>query len=291
MAKECYNIINMKRAELYSPYDSGPDLKEVDIDIGYSIPFEWGDLYVSKTANEAYGLVPLTTNTKPGYSVQESTDITLRTRIFLLTPGELAMPTGIESGVAFTHPNFNKKGLEYQIALGDTKTTMSEALNNMLLEATGHDQETLDQFVDQNDIPISERLDNDTPQFIIHNLKDAIETNVTEYVTVWLRAEANHNFYSRVKQIGGLALLGVGVGVLPLAVNHKFEPFDFSVAGGIVAIQAGSFRSLIRKKVTRANKDEYIYYGVAKDYAGKIASDIHEAYCSVHFNRRLEEQL
>lgn len=284
----------MKRAELYQPYESTPFHQEVGVPIEYSIPYSWGDLYVSKTASETYGLVPLITNVKDGYSVQDLSDAP-NTRIFILTPGELNTPSSLEHREAFINPCLNRYGLEYRIALGDNKNTAAEFLNgamrDMLRQAVGEDQEiVMDQFVDENDIPMNERFEQDSSQVLIHELCGAMSKNITDATLAWVRAESNYRFYNRVKIIGALAVVGTGALTVPLILINDFGAVNAGVAGIWLTFQANALRYQLKNKAVTANRQELAFRAISRASGALITSDIHKTYCRAHSNQKLEEQ-
>jgi hypothetical protein len=283
----------MKRSELHEPYRSIPEHQEIDVPIEYSVPYAWGDLYVSKTAHDAYGLVPLITNVKDGYSEQDLSDVIPRTRIFLLTAGELGTPP-VEQGAAYISPTLNRDGLECRITIGANKNTTPELLSgiihDMISQATGEDYEVVTDSITGNNIPISERFKNDFSQILIHELCDTLSTHISEATKVWVRAESNYQFYGRAKRIGAIAILGVGALTVPPILTHDFDAVNAGFAGAWLAWQASSMRHLLKGRLVTSNQQEFIFQAVSKNSATQITSDIHDTYCRNHFNQQLEGQ-
>ena len=282
----------MSRHELVShPFESAPEPLKPDVNIQYSLPFEWGSFHVSETAHNLYGLVPLLANPVEGYKPQ-SGDRPSTSQIFLVAPGEMRTPE-LRPTEDYVRPVIHKSGVDFVLSQGHLNAErMGEQVSASLLRAMplimGIDPEDFQANIEEIGITpdFLESLEDIQPQRIIHELTYYLSQEATSPVEAWLRTENAADFYKRLRWHSalyfGAAAVGTTVSTIP---NHlTVTPFGATLGVGYVLLGANNARQTIKQRLKNENFREQLVRLNAKLITAQTADDIHRAYCRYHFN-------
>ena len=279
----------MKRSEFYAPYESEPEHLRLDVPMEYSVPFEWGDLHVSETAHQSYGLLPLTSDIRDGF--YPSLDVRPpRSRVFIVTPGELGTPP-VPEGEAFVKPILHKKGLEVHVAMGDDKETAAKSYSQAMrdeirraLDIEDVDDEDFDRSVkDEEGITFGEQIEQNVTQYLVHGLYQELDNRVPAALRIWLRAEHNRIFLRDISAVGVGAAALAGMFVYLGVTDHS--NLDLETASGYLVAGLATTRFNVKRELQRSNRRELHFNKIAKRIGSSVAYDVHSVYCRDHFDR------
>jgi hypothetical protein len=290
----------MSKAEWYGPPRTERRV-ETEFPMHHHIPFEWGTFQVSEAANAAYGLVPLSPNQERGPfdTSQQEKKAVPSTNIYLLGPDEMLVNFGL--GIITSQPSFDEKGVSIHVSLSNTLDGMREKVEGFLdgaeaedVEGSGLEEiyEAVQDFIVDDD---STRVEAALRQSLIHLLLLPIGNTTVQATKDWLRSDLNRSAYKLMRN-AAKATLGIpaAVGTMELVTYGKIDPVQAAGIGAIILYGAVRVGSETKKYLKNEGVREAMLELPAAQYTDSVLNDIHEAYCSAHFDRQtstlLEEE-
>jgi hypothetical protein len=273
-------------------------LREPDIDIKYTIPYEWGTLRVSEAADEAYGFVPLTAQIVKGNSdevLASDNKFNHRADIILMSPDEYREheewdfdqtdePVGI--GVSI---RTKKQQTLIKLGLTQDRQGMLRRVLKGLSEETGVDEDEIDAAFTSadDDIPATEKIAHELPQDLIHAVCDSIGTAASTAAEQVLNQRQDRQALRRAAALGGTGLASAGV-ILGLgSYDQVVDVETVALAGtyvtGFFGVAYSSMRQYLSQRYMAGRYNERLSYTAGQT----VAESIHKTFCARHFDRQI----
>lgn len=268
-----------------------PDLEP---EISYTIPFDWGTFRVSEAAHQDSGMGPLNADTLEGSSpdMLDDPNRLFRTDIWMLSGDEVKEATSgseetpDEPGNLLVHPDGQGMSLIAWFDKGpkELASAMAEKMLGMADEANEDQLRNMEEQISQ-----------EVPQLFLAALGDSIERGIQPAIADLLRDRDSRRLYRALALFGGVSLAGgglvLGLGI-PETVETKTHVDDFLVAGGSLAVEGAIgvfYLHQMRKRYLgsyrRVNQEAEADAGVL---SRRIARQIYEAYSTDHFDKKHE---
>lgn len=159
----------------------------------------------------------------------------------------------------------------------------------MFAEQLGGDMESIKTA---DDIPITEAISQDSSQVLIHVLC-GLSSEVTKQATsAFLTVDSNKRALKRLTMLGGAGLATAGI---VLGINGAFHGEVSDLGVGAAMTYSGVYSYLARRSIRQylrvADSRSRILDITASDYANRVAEDIHQTYCTAHFDQQAEESM
>src|SRR5574337_455294 len=125
--------------------------QEKNPEVEYTVPFRWGNLRVTKQANESYSLVALSANTVKGPERPESftLELTPSVNITLIAPAEIPDAQSMyPERAVWADSKVSKDAIDMTIGLSKNRRQIaqeSDEILNMIESITGTDKDELRQ--------------------------------------------------------------------------------------------------------------------------------------------------
>ena len=272
-------------------------------EIKYGVNYQWGSLRVSTEASDFYGMIPLTTTVTPEDVVSVVGNDFVGINITLLTPGEIVeqrsklkkekRKTYIDDddGMSLSSAVISGNSVDLNIALNLSHKGLTDSILGqftLLANSFGVEKENI---LDQNNIPITDQVQNDTPQMIAHMLTRAIKDKTHNV--------AKTTMSNNIKSILDKKLSLSGIGWLTmLTAMGGVEAYkgDFNALSAITVTSFSwlgmmSVKRQARNMIEVQEKANDRFEDIAEILSSLIASEIHKIYCSNHFNSEAEDKL
>lgn len=271
------------------------NLPEANLPVEYSIPFDWGNLYVTEAAHKAYGMVPLSPETvdgKPPTSTNSAA--TPRVDVILVGPEEYEhddqsalVATKIYSGGVGMVIGFPAAQDEISKHLG---ASLGEKLAKMEEELP---TEVMEEIKEHSIIPTAEDIENDLPQMLAHQLAGVAEVPLAEGLETWFGKQGIDREYRKIVALGIGAIVAAGVEVTPglASHNHLVNPIQIAFAGVLALVYLNLARTKLKTHIENGPLNQRIAKLTARNKAFMISYDLHNSFCRNHFDRNAETML
>ena len=263
----------------------------------YSVPFNWGNLVVTKGAKDAYGIVPLTADLSSD-DIPSSSATGLHTDIYILSPEEyLALSSEMKPSYEFfdnnsasfatIYPNGMDVYLGYRNTKTEIATLLTEEMDN-LAQKYGYGG-CVDDVVNEDNIPFTEIINNGLPQRIIHDLANTTDGIVSMAAREFIVASYGKLTLKQVTNLGAISLFSAGMSMQSsLALDGTARS---AITGSFIGLSVGSaygtYKAL-KKHIAGENVRARDNLLLAADYGKKVGDDIHDIFCAKHFNDQTE---
>lgn len=267
---------------MFLPEKSGGHLlPQFNLPLEYTIPYRWGSLQVTEEAHEAYGLIPLTLTVEADKH-DELPKTNSSIDLLIVGPDQLVDEDAKYQGRIMISSTAKTSKDKIQIAMGlnGDLDTINKEIKSSLFGFLG-----VEELESTEALGLSEQLEHDTPQMIVHRFIDGIDEYLPLVYSVW--AENNHNkkFIKSMTTLGGIAL---GIPTLQLAA---IAATDLVIdTQSLLISSAASFGALlkvrkeVKDKLTSSGSNEHMLR-IASELATKVVcSDIHSSFCSHEFD-------
>lgn len=285
------------------PYEREPIHPERNIDLAYTIPYEWGNFYVSQEAKDSYGLIPLTAEAQSGSPVDHiSTPGNPDFSITVVGPNEFfdnepEMQMS-QTGVLRLLRQYSDSGVELKLGFSDNIASIKDVLQARLKHGLAHMfdmepdevEEHLGEVVDEHDIPLNESIEQEAPQMFVHGLCGVIRETGIDAMEKWSNADVNRRFYKRVKFNGAVALGGTALMTTIPTLAGEFHLPNLIATGVYASTQAFILKTSVKRYLQSENSLRQATQLFAMQFTTQATNDIHNSFCRHEFDRQMEEQ-
>jgi hypothetical protein len=259
-------------------------------EIKYTLPFEWGNLHVTKAADTAYGLMPVTDVVVNGHqqlAINNATDAELPP-INIMLAGPWERPNSIkfypDDVGMLTWATKIKDPVNISYRVGSSQT-VEGCVRQVMAEPeklTGLDLDELErELVLRHDMGLEEGVAWLTQQELLHKMQAVLYNAIAAEARNRKLKEFNNHHKNLI--VAGAAAMGLSVAILftpGTAVPERFVNVQ-RVVGGTIGVWGVSSLGYIFQN--HANKfPDKINEVMASSYqmGEKVADDFHDAYCS-----------
>jgi hypothetical protein len=266
--------------------------------IKYTVPFEWGRLRVTESANEAYGLVPLTPSFIKG-DTEISPSIEMGslppTNVLLVGPSEVSkenLPS--DAFNARAELRLTKQGIDVILGFANDKETMAkqgEMILSQVVQMTDIDEDNLSKILNEDGISLSEAFEHSVPQQFAHVIPAIVKNRVEVASADWMRASSDTRLIKSATR-SGIASLGIAALMLSpeIETGEPISALRASVAGGLLIGTFAGARSSIKSRLRMRRENEQYVNFLADFHSTRVAEAIHLTYCTNHFDRENEKR-
>ncbi|MBI2008981.1 hypothetical protein HYS84_01045 [Candidatus Saccharibacteria bacterium] len=268
---------------------------ERDLPIKYHISYPWGSLSVTEEADSELGLVPLTAEVVKG-KAEAPAENPDRPYIAVTLVGPSETPPymweevpGTTAGVWATKSVYTGR---INIAVGSTKSTeeIRQTVLAGIMETTGMDEEELaENIVEEHGIPLPEAVSQETSQFIVYALHAFMAEPVAQCLVEWSDRKADEKFIKSMTKIGGVTLLTTAYLVGLEVAYHESDFVTATTAAGLLTVSgltAFALRDRFKRYLENKRDLSLVNEHVAHAMGVSVANDIHETFCTEHFDRQ-----
>jgi hypothetical protein len=265
-----------------------PDPYEVlqqQFPIKYTLPFSWGQLKITQDAYENYGLTPLAPGFIKGDAPLDNGQLS-NVIVRIIGPSELPEQSEQEERMGFVIEDTIGSNIRLDIGYSNTKEEQVQQLRS-IVEARAEEEFLTEQETEE----LQEEYERDTSQEIVHSIVEAVEEGiVTSYVAL-VQRERTKNFVLHAAGFLGVIASAAAVEAYGMrAVSSSVA--KAGAAGGIAAtlgVGTHGIKSIIEsfgdaKKINAITND-------GRKIAEVAASNIHDAFCTDHFDAQAQELL
>jgi|GEM_PF-4121727 len=266
-------------------------------DIKYSLPFKWGALRVTQSADEHYHLTPLTADKVDGDIVPQIVTpnaIHPKVDVLLLGPDEAEfVPNQIADFSVSNSSQISNGYIHIQTAMDATPEIIKQQVIDELVDVYDVEAEELEEHAEQTiGIPFSEVLEQDAPQILAHVMITNVQTIAANEAYEYMKLQDNKRMLKVVTASGAAGLWGASVmaGAQMLA-EGRINGFGQAFIGGAVLFSFASIRHRLKKELDSGRQMDMLLRAASSGYGDTIAEDIHRVYCAKHFNQMAEQML
>lgn len=250
----------------------------------YTVPFEHGCLYVSKEADKAYRLVPLTelgSSNAPQRAPSPKRLIdTPEVHVWLAGPQEVnryleAPPEWLHAHGVSMQQLLLKDGAGLVVGLSHERAAFEP-------EVAAHPEH---QGMDR------EQLYQRTSVHLTHLLRDALEISLPEPLEEWMRRKNAQNEMRTLHNIGAAGLAATATEIALEYASGPVGPVDIIPPAGIVLGVMYYGYSIIKERRLQANAFETFIRREAFLASQAVVQRFHSTYCLDHFDMQAESWL
>lgn len=270
-------------------------LPELNLPLEYSIPYKWGALHVTSSANAAYDLVPLTPDTVAGGDPFVGGEVIKKPRIDVVLVGPNEYINDGRRGVASS--TLYDAGLGVVIGFPLSANAFMDTLSRRLRNPN-ENQEEQDEFpfsthISQFEVPALEAIARDVPHMMSHDFAVIARNELNDGLTEWNNWDYDRTAYRNIVKVGAAALIGCGGLMLPALLTGKHTVGVKQVVLG-TALMAGELKlakNMLKRYMLSRRQADFLNQRIASLVALEISDSIHETFCRNHFNIRAEQQM
>ncbi len=274
------------------------DLPQAELPLAYSAVFPWGNFHMSEKAEEEFGLLPLGPVIEGGQRITPDKDSSERIDVFVVATDEL-QDTDTPQGFHLPYrSSFYRRGIGIALTPIISREMVMEEINldaEMLFEdlEESEEGEELPAGLKEQFAQFLDEKRDDIPQFVIsHAITGQVGRAVTEISEERLSAEIEKTLLGRIK--GGLISIPISTGIF-LGTSHlidgQINGVDLVIGAGLLGLQSITEFSRLKRAVKESGQ-YYKRLPHLSAHLGRIAANnIHELYCSEHFNARFERTI
>lgn len=249
-------------------------------ELEYSIQYDWGQLHMTKAANDAYDIVPLTSVIEGGSDEYRHIDEYPSIDITITSPNEFVEPV---------RPVTTKKqpSLVGTINLGiNTDSLIDNGQEKLIefIETTGID-------IPEDDIrELRDTIERDTPQMMAHILVELASKEAQLLISENEILKSERRLLKRIKTLGFTAIGGSVAVVTPSIILND------GIVSPINAVIGLGYTGAYIKLIHRSVKDYLKFQPLVDSGANalgyfrslRVADDIHQSFCRKHFDENFE---
>jgi hypothetical protein len=258
--------------------------------IDYAVPFDWGELYVTRAASDAYGIVPLTAETVPmnDYAPAKASD---KRRISVLISAEDDLSNGLsreQMRVAYTGVITTKRTIGVNFAFKGDKESAAENIMDQVAQISQmrgvSKSELLQQFAEQGEDPIKSMTGRTISQLLIHKAVEEVGEATSITVAELETKKANRRTLGAVKADLLAAVIAPAI-MATLDVNAH-SPLPATAATTALGAGLFSVRAYgdLKLHISSLPGAEARAQRVGLEKGLRVATDIHNIFCSDLFD-------
>lgn len=268
------------------PENKNLTIPGVESPLAYSIAFDWGGLHVSQRAHEQTQLQPLVPEIIKGGSFNQDKgrpQFEPKIDVFIVSPDEMLVTN---AGELCARSELYKNGIGLVMSFMISKEEIKQNYVYDIVEKAqfAHEESiSIDDIVDENDIPIDESIQQLIPEHMAVNLARVTDEHISKRTSHWLESNGRKQQYDGIKKSSTISLLGMAsagatASLLEIPVARVIAVPAYIAFSGIM------FQKYIKSSFKLQELKQINQSTIAQQVGAVVGSDVYRVFSSNHFN-------